>query len=237
MPNNSLALRPPNHHLCLTYLPQLGPNHLASGTKSGTVRTYDIRQRKPVHEWKAAREGGVGTIAAGSDENQIIFSDRSNLLGALDIRTGRLLYSYPNMSCTPHALLSLPTPPGPAFSSSPVLGLATVSSDATLRVHSIIPSKKEGEKGNAGNGRKAKVEAMVGGVGIANPLWNGWGEIAEPPKPKKEGAEDGEEDEEDDEDEDDDEVWEGMSEVEDADDGSDSEEEEEVKPKSKKKRS
>lgn len=71
MPNNSLALRPPNHHLCLTHLPLLGPNHLASGTKSGTIRTFDTRQRKPVHEWKAAREGGVGSITSGQDEKSV----------------------------------------------------------------------------------------------------------------------------------------------------------------------
>lgn len=71
MPNNSLALRPPNHHLCLTHLALLGPNHLASGTKSGTIRTYDTRQRKPVQEWKAAREGGVGSIAQGASEQYV----------------------------------------------------------------------------------------------------------------------------------------------------------------------
>ena len=68
MPNNALALRPPNHHICLTYLPGRGAGHVASGTKSGTIRVYSTQQRKPVHEWKIAREGGIGCIAPGLDE-------------------------------------------------------------------------------------------------------------------------------------------------------------------------
>lgn len=52
----------------MTYLPGRGPGHLASGTKSGTVRVYSTQQRKPMHEWKIAREGGIGCIAPGLDE-------------------------------------------------------------------------------------------------------------------------------------------------------------------------
>lgn len=161
----------------------------------------------------------------------------------MDLRTGRLLYSYPNLSCTPHHLLALPSPPSASStssfksssSSSPVIRLATVASDAALRIHSTLPPKKEGEKGNLGGGRKAKVEAMVGGAGIASFIFRGHGEIADPvrEKPKKKrGGEEEDEDVEDDEDgdSDDEEVWDEMSEVE--DEGSESEDEVEV-PKKK----
>lgn len=158
--------------------------------------------------------------------SEVFFGDRANLSGAMDLRTGRLLYSYTSVSCTPHHLLHLPA--APRTPELPIR-LASVGSDATLRIHSNLPAKKPGHKGNVGAGRKAKVEGMVGGVGIGSFVFTGFGEIAapKPVKAKKvddgEG-EDGDRDEEDEESEDDEEVWEGMSEVE--DDGSDSEEEE-----------
>lgn len=61
LPNDSLSLRPPIHHLALTYLTD-SDVLLASGTKSGHVRRYDTRQRKPVSNWKIAREGGINTV-------------------------------------------------------------------------------------------------------------------------------------------------------------------------------
>jgi hypothetical protein len=70
MPITSLRLRPPIHHLCLTHLPGNGTS-LVSGTKAGTVRRYDTRQRKPVGEYKIAREGGVGAVAPGRDEQYV----------------------------------------------------------------------------------------------------------------------------------------------------------------------
>lgn len=158
------------------------------------------------------------------------FSDRANLLGALDLRNGRLIHSYPNMSCTAHHLLPLPT--DSSSSSNLTIGLATIASDAGLRIHSTLPPKREGDKGNVGSGHKAKVEAMVGGVGIGSFLWKGHGVIEE--KVVKKAVADGEEDEEDDEGSsgDEEEMWEGMSEVEDS--GSESDEEPAPKKKSKK---
>lgn len=177
-----------------------------------------------------------------ADPSEIFFSDRANFLGAMDLRTGRLLYSYPDVSCTTHHLLSLPAPPSSTSASSrssaaaPVIRLATVASDAALRIHSTLPPKKEGEKGNLGGGRKAKVAAMVGGVGIASFLFKGYGEIAEPVREKKKKRQDDEEDDEDSEEgeTDDEEVWDEMSEVE--DEGSDDEEDEEEVPAPKKSR-
>lgn len=173
-------------------------------------------------------------MGLSADCSEIFFSDRANLLGAMDLRTGRLLYSYPNLSCTPHHLLPLPSTTTTSSSSSPVIRLATVASDAALRIHSTLPPKKEGEKGNLGGGRKAKVEGMVGGVGIASFVFKGHGEIADPVKEtkKRRGGEvdDDEDEDEEDGDTDDEEVWEGMSEV--KDEGSESEDEVDV-PKKK----
>lgn len=67
LPNNSLSLRSPIHHLCLAHLPD-SETLLVSGTKAGTVRRYDTRQRKPVSDWKVAKEGGVGCVASGAEQ-------------------------------------------------------------------------------------------------------------------------------------------------------------------------
>ena len=161
--------------------------------------------------------------------SEVFFSDRANLSGAMDLRTGRLLYSYPNLSCTPHHLLQLPTSD---HKSELEIRLASIGSDASLRIHSNLPAKRPGDKGNVGAGKKAKVEGMVGGVGIGSFVFTGFGSVEVPKvkKAKKEG-DDEEDGDEDDEELDDEEVWEGMSEVE--DEGSESEEEEEPVPKKK----
>ena len=205
-----------------------------SGTKSGSVRRYDTRQRKPCSDWKVAREGGIGCVVPGVEQyvpsplppypkltwglSELFFADRSSLVGALDLRTGRLLYSYPSITCTAHHLLPIP---------SPASGLATISSDATLRLHSTVPPRAEGMKGNAGGeGRKPKVLGMVGGVGVGNAVWRGFGEMPDELGERgvvfsgeEEGGEMGDE-----------EVWEEMSEVEDL--GSSEEEDEgDIPPK------
>ncbi|RSH94000.1 hypothetical protein EHS25_006653 [Saitozyma podzolica] len=246
LPNDHLSLRPPIHHLSLAFLPS-SPHLLVSGTKSGSVRGYDTRQRKPVSDWRVAKEGGVGCVCPGA-EHELFFSDRSNLLASLDLRTGKILYNIPSTS-TAHHLVSMPPPPSAASSGSgsgsgspgiPAnLGLATISSDASLRVHSTTPPP-EGDSGNwrgNGNGKKGGTYGMVGGVGVGGFICSGWGEISEDEVGESGGVagegrnkyEDGEDDEDEEGEEDDEEVWEGMSEVEDqgALSGDDDEEEEE----------
>lgn len=74
LPNNHLSLRRPVHHLALCFLPvATGERHhlIATGTKAGTVRRYDTRQRKPCDDWKVAKEGGVGCIEAGRDDQYV----------------------------------------------------------------------------------------------------------------------------------------------------------------------
>ena len=135
---------------------------------------------------------------------------------------------------------------------NPTLGLASISSDATLRIHSTIPPKISGQKGNNnnGNGRKAKIEGMVGGVGVGNAIWRGWGEMEEIKALNAEDAMsgrggkggkggkggenggDGDTDGED-ENEDDEEVWENMSQVEDEDEDESESEDDEPLVKSK----
>ncbi len=159
--------------------------------------------------------------------SELFFADGSNLVGALDLRTGRLLYSYSTMTCTANHLLHIPEPEGRGTN----IGLATISNDATLRLHSTVLPPAEGVKRNAiGEGKKPKIVGMVGGVGVGTALWHGWGHIPEEPQRAGAGAE-GEDREDGDEEE---EAWEGMSEVEDGD-GDSYSEAEDVPPKRRKK--
>lgn len=128
------------------------------------------------------------------------------------------------MSCTAHHLFLLPQPEvaGPTN-----IRLASISSDAGLRVHSTLAPKLPGEKGNLGGGKKAQVESMVGGVGIGSFVWKGYGSLdVKATKVAKDGeiGDDDDDDEEGDEDGDDEEIWDDMDEVEDEEDDSSDEE-------------
>ncbi|GMK59575.1 hypothetical protein CspeluHIS016_0801810 [Cutaneotrichosporon spelunceum] len=239
VPHNNLQLRVPVHHLCSSYLPR-STTDIVTGTKGGNLRRYDTRQRKPVADWKMAREGGVAALAPSRLEDHTVwFADHSNLLGALDLRTGKLLYSVPGLAATPHSLLSLPsgaewTPPN--IAPEQVAGLATVSSDATLRVCGVTPAPTEAPKGNWGSGKKASVMASVGGVGVGTFVFNGFGsgkDVVE--KKEGEGEEESDEDLEVGEDEED-EMWEGMGEVGEADDSGDDDESDEEQPPRKRRK-
>lgn len=227
LPHNSLRLRVPVHHLCSSYLPG-STTSIVTGTKAGNVRRYDTRQRKPTADWKMAREGGVAAIAPSRlEENTLFFADHSNLLGALDLRTGKLLYSVPGLAATAHSLLPLPKGADwnpPSIAREQVAGLATVSSDATLRVCGVTPAPSEPPKGNWGSGKKASVMASVGGVGVGTFVFSGYGSGRDVVEKKEGEDEEGESDEEVGEDEEE-EMWDGMGEVGEGDESEDEDEE------------
>ncbi|ODN83244.1 hypothetical protein L202_01419 [Cryptococcus amylolentus CBS 6039] len=237
MPNNYLKLRPPVYHLALSWLDS--PDALVSGTKMGTIRRFDTRQRKPVDDWKVSREGGIASLTTGL-EHEVFFADRSNYLGALDLRTGKVLYSYSSLTATPHHMLPIPRfdPSSSLPSATRRIGFASISSDASIRIHSATTPPSGAEKGNWGpEGKKGDIVGMVGGVGIGEAVWRGYGERKIVVK-----VNDGEEGEEG-ESEDEEEVWEGMDVYEDEGEGSDvvsdeeSESESEEEAPKKKKRS
>ncbi|WWC89890.1 uncharacterized protein L201_004819 [Kwoniella dendrophila CBS 6074] len=222
VPQNNLSLRQPINHLSLTYLND-SPHFLVSGTKAGTIRRYDTRQRKPLSDWKVAREGGIGCVASGID-HELFFSDHSNLLGSLDLRTGKILYAYSSMTCTPHQLLPLPLL-NPEKDHEPAIrriGLGSISSDATFRLHSSTnPPKEESMKSNfGGEGKKGEILKIVGGIGIGQGLFRGYSERdikQDKPEKKNKGEIGDERDEEEDDDEDDEldeeQVWDNINEV------------------------
>lgn len=108
--------------------------------------------------------------------SELFFSDRSSMLGALDLRTGKILYTYAAQTSTPLSLLPLPhshTRDAQAAQPHPrAIGLATISSDATLRLCSTggVPQQ---EKDNV---RRGEIVRTVGGVGLGSVCWLGWAE-------------------------------------------------------------
>lgn len=138
--------------------------------------------------------------------SELFFADRTNQVGCLDLRTGKLLYSYSTVGATAHALLPLPA--SPAGSDGSNVGLASIWSDATLRLHSVREPRAESAKGNS-NGSKAEILGMLGGVGVGGFVFRGWGTM-----PVEERTGDGDEAGKGDEEDEDEEVWEGMDDVE-----------------------
>ena len=121
--------------------------------------------------------------------------------------------------------------------------LASISPDATLRLHSTVPPRQQGQKGNP-DGGKAKVVGIAGGVGMGSFALMGYGRLPDTfevsgsasrrvrPGRKSGGSEDDEEDGSDNEDEDGEDVWNGLDAVQaDDDDEEEKEEEEEEEDK------
>lgn len=212
LPHNSLRLRQPVYHLSSTFLGK--PSDLLTGTKSGHVRRYDTRQRKPVENWAVGKEGaGVQNLVhSARNEHEVFYSDLANTLGALDLRTGRPLYQVPNLSATTSWMTTLPLEmeDGKKFADSALpkfsyAGLAAVASDATLRVCQTTPPPTDAPvKGNwntSGN-KKSAVLASVGGVGVGSCVFDGFGSHTEIVERKVKEKKEGDEDDEDIEDED-----------------------------------
>ncbi|WWC69285.1 uncharacterized protein I206_103223 [Kwoniella pini CBS 10737] len=220
VPQNNLSLRQPINHLSLTYI-NGSPHHLVSGTKAGTIRQFDTRQRKPLSDWKVAREGGINCVVSGV-ENELFFSDHSNLLASLDLRIGKILYTYSNMTSTSLNLISIPLSINNNDDDDSYnkferrIGLSSISSDSTFRIHTTTnPPNNIKEKGNYNNngqqGKKGEILKIVGGIGIGQGLFRGKGNrnlII--PKTSKKNEGDDEEEEIDEE-----EIWKGMDEIKD----------------------
>jgi hypothetical protein len=156
--------------------------------------------------------------------SELFFSDRSGLLASLDLRTGKVAYTLP-VSSTPQHLL-----PIPSEGRDTKIGLGSISSDATFRLHATSGVERQGNRGDKEKWTRGIV-SVAGGVG-GQGVWRGWGEMEEEKPERKEGEEGDDEEDEDNEEE----VWEEMSEVEDAgeeesEDDDEGEDEEPVKAK------
>ncbi|KAJ3485694.1 hypothetical protein NLI96_g4784 [Meripilus lineatus] len=136
LPNDSLNLRQPVRNSALAFLQPSSTSsqhHILVGTQLGDVRRYDTRAaRRPVANWVGiAKAGGVGVVEKGCSENEAFVSDKGCNLFALDLRNGKVSFSYKGLS---GAISSVA--PSPSF-------LATASQDRFLRLHSTFPPPKQ----------------------------------------------------------------------------------------------
>ncbi|KAG8715115.1 hypothetical protein FRC08_010989 [Ceratobasidium sp. 394] len=150
LPNDSLSLRQPVHITSLAFLRTAAlpesqqPNfHIVTGNKSGAVRRFDTRTaRRPVANWEdIAKTGGIKGVECGRNEHEIFVSDNGSNLSALDVRTGKVCYSYKGLA----GAISSFTPVSTTF-------LASVSLDRMFRIHSVfapppLPKEQQLKKG------------------------------------------------------------------------------------------
>lgn len=77
VPNDHLNLRQPIHITSLVYLREgaNGQHNLATGTYSGSVRSYDTRAgKRPVTDWKSmTQKGGVKLMEKGFREQSVTY--------------------------------------------------------------------------------------------------------------------------------------------------------------------
>jgi len=132
--NDGLGLRQPVQITSLTYLPTSAPtkNHILTGTQFGDVRRYDLRTRRPVSNWKGVGKlGGVKLVEKGLAEHEAFVSDHGCNLVSLDLRNGRVIYSYKGLS---GAVTSMA--PSPSL-------LVSTALDRYCRIHSSFPPPLE----------------------------------------------------------------------------------------------
>ncbi|KIJ44106.1 hypothetical protein M422DRAFT_228749 [Sphaerobolus stellatus SS14] len=210
--NDFLNLRQPVHNTSLTFLSTSGTkgpgHHILAGSRLGSVRRYDTRAaRRPVADWKdIAKVGGVKTVQRGNREHEAFVSDHGSNLSALDLRTGRIMYTYSGLA---GSIASI-APTSSAFQ-TPLL--ASSSLDRFFRLHTA-PSSQKGAV-LIKEWIKSTAQCVV---------WDGdMSSSKDAPK----------EDEDTDSDED---VWNGIPNVEDDNSGSDSESEGETETRKKKRK-
>ncbi|KAI0781044.1 WD40-repeat-containing domain protein [Trametes elegans] len=136
VPNNHLSLRQPVHNTALTYLQpssSASHQHLLVGTANGNVRRYDTRAaRRPVADWKGVgKTGGVSTVEKGPHEHEVFVADRGCTLAAVDLRNGKIVYSYKGLA-------------GAVTSVAPTRSLmVSAAQDRFVRLHSIFAPPAE----------------------------------------------------------------------------------------------
>ncbi|CAK5277717.1 unnamed protein product [Mycena citricolor] len=189
--NDGLGLRQPVKITSLAYLSTTSPRqNIVTGTQLGDVRMYDTRARKPVTNWKGiAKVGGVKLVEKGSVENEIFVGDHGCNLASVDLRNGRILYSYKGMS---GAVTSVAVAPSLLVSSA---------LDRYCRIHTTAPPPTQ-----PGQNQETK-GSVVDKVFLPSiPTVVAWNGISDGPLSPGSETEHAEEDD----------VWDGMQDVEDS---------------------
>ncbi|KAH7340490.1 hypothetical protein B0J17DRAFT_651545 [Rhizoctonia solani] len=134
LPNDSLSLRQPVHITSLSFIQNPGLTnqqssfHIVTGNKNGALRRFDTRAaRRPVANWEnIAKTGGIRNVEPGRNEYELFASDNGSNLSSIDVRNGKICYSYKGL---PSAVTS--------FTSISKSYLASVSLDRVFRLHTV----------------------------------------------------------------------------------------------------
>ncbi|KAJ7709956.1 hypothetical protein B0H17DRAFT_905223, partial [Mycena rosella] len=169
IPNDGLGLRQPVRITSLTYLSSSTRHHLLTGTQFGDVRRYDTRARRPVSNWTGVgKMGGIKVMEKGCAEHEAFVGDHGCNLFSLDLRNGRVIYSYKGLS---GAVTSI--------APSPSLLLSTAL-DRYSRIHTSFPPPPE-----AGQNQDQKGE-VVGKVFMTSVptviVWDGVASVTTAPE-------------------------------------------------------
>lgn len=157
-----------------------------------------------------------------ASRSELFFGDTTSLLGSMDLRTGKVLYAYPQQTCTTSHVLPL-WMPDTSHSEKNTIGMVSLASDATLRLHSTSSPPIEAKH----NVTKGVILGGIPGIGLGNPVFGGYLHTWHPDENGSDAGSDDEDVQGD--------VWDDMAVVDDVSDGSDSDEdmEEQVKKKRK----
>ncbi|KAJ7685136.1 hypothetical protein DFH06DRAFT_1157559 [Mycena polygramma] len=208
--NDGLGLRQPVRITSLAYLSTSTtlPN-LLTGTQFGDLRRYDTKAaRRPVSNWKGVgKVGGINVIEKGLAEHEVFVSDRGSNLFALDMRNGRVIYSYKGFTMIVHiglhllnGLLGL-SGAVTSIAPSPSI-LVSTALDRYCRIHTSFPPPAEAGQSQDNKGQVMEKLFMTSVPTVV--AWDGVHSATLNPEPVA----------------DDDDVWEEMENVEDSDDES-----------------
>lgn len=222
--NDGLGLRQPVRITSLTYLST--PTNLLTGTQFGDLRRYDTRAaRRPVSNWKGVgKVGGIKAIEKGlanqsvrphrtircpadhRDFSEVFVSDHGSNLFALDLRNGRVIYSYKGdliIHIAAHELNILPGLSGAVTSmaSSPSF-LVSTALDRYCRIHTSFPPPPEAGQNQDNKGQVVEKVFMTSVPTVV--AWDGVEATTSAPVAEAE----------------DDDVWDDMENIEDSDDES-----------------
>ncbi|CAE6452305.1 unnamed protein product [Rhizoctonia solani] len=152
LPNDSLSLRQPVHITSLSFIKSSGitneqPCHIITGNKNGALRRFDTRAaRRPVANWEnIAKIGGIRNVEPGRNEYELFVSDNGSSLSSVDVRNGKICYSYKGL---PSAVTS--------FTSISKSYLASVSLDRVFRLHTVYSPPPQA------NAQQIKKGAVIG---------------------------------------------------------------------------
>ncbi|KAG0170236.1 WD repeat-containing protein 74 [Apophysomyces sp. BC1015] len=118
-------------------------NKVVVGTHYHQIRLYDAKAgRRPVLDVEIGKHP-ITSVHVGKDYNQVLFTDTVSSVGAVDIRTGKLVARYKGFQGAARDVFVTPQPTFSSSSSDKAPMLVSVSIDRFLRVHEMTSSYRK----------------------------------------------------------------------------------------------